>query len=596
VTSARSHRPTSRDVRPIWFSLSGRWWTAARPARSVDNNGEQATSLSLVGTNGGAGRAVSYRCGVLRLGLAAVSGLLTALAFPTHNWWWLAPVGVALLAAAVTGTRRRTAALLGLVHGLAFFVPTLSWSGVYVGKLPWFALASLEALYLAAMCALTVVVQRPFLRTRLRPLAYAAVPLLWVLQEWARGTTPFGGFPWARLAFSQADSPLAHLARYAGAPGITFAVAALGTVLFALVREGIPRWRAGRGRAPAAYRSVAVGLTLLALAPAGASLAVHPPTGGHPVRVLFVQGNVPEPGLDFNAERRKVLDNHVQATIAATKGQATPPTLVVWPENSSDIDPFENLDAKTDIRLAVESAQAPILLGAVLDGPGRYVSNASLFYRPGGGEPGRYVKQHPVPFAEYIPYRSFFRRFSDKVDLVTRDFAAGRGPGGFEVPVRDGQPFWVIPTICFEVAYDDLMRDSTTQPGREASILAVQTNNATFGYTAESEQQFAISRIRAIEHGRSVVHVSTVGVSGFIRPDGTYVDKTSLFTQAARFGSPVVRTEVTFSDRIGPLPEYAAAAAALALLAIGLWAGRRDARVEPGVTDPAPTRRDSVVV
>ncbi|HEX5427025.1 MAG TPA: apolipoprotein N-acyltransferase, partial [Pedococcus sp.] len=117
-----------------------------------------------------------------------------------------------------------------------------------------------------------------------------------------------------------------------------------------------------------------------------------------------------------------------------------------------------------------------------------------------------------------------------------------------------------------------------------------------FGYTAESEQQFAISRIRAIEHGRSVVHVSTVGVSGFIRPDGTYVDKTSLFTQAARLGSPVVRTEVTVSDRIGPLPEYAAAAAALALLAIGLWTGRRNARVEPAVTDPAPTRRDSVVV
>jgi apolipoprotein N-acyltransferase len=539
---------------------------------------------------------VSYRWGVLRLGLAAVSGLLTALAFPTHNLWWLAPVGVALLAAAVTGARWRLATLAGLVHGLAFFLPTLSWSGVYVGNLPWVALASLEALYIAAMCALTALAQRPFLDTRLRPLAYAAVPLLWVLQEWARDTTPFGGFPWARLAFSQADSPLAGLARYAGAPGITFAVAALGTVVFALLREGVLRWRGAHGAGHAAYRLLAVGLVVLALAPAGASLAIHPPTNGRPVSVLFVQGNVPKPGLDFNAERRRVLDNHVQATIAATKGEASAPTLVVWPENSSDIDPFENLDAKADIRLAVESAQAPILVGAVLDGPGRYVSNASLFYRPGGGEPGRYIKQHPVPFAEYIPFRSFFRNFSDKVDLVTRDFAAGDEPGGFEVPVSGAQPYWIIPTICFEVAYDDLMRDSTTQPGREASILAVQTNNATFGYTAESEQQFAISRIRAIEHGRSVVHVSTVGVSGFIRPDGTYVDKTSLFTRAARLGSPVVRTEVTVSDRIGQLPEYAAAAAAVALLAIGLWSRRRNARVEAAVTDPAPTRRDSVVV
>ena len=79
-------------------------------------------------------------------------------------------------------------------------------------------------------------VQRPFLDSRLRPLAYAAVPLAWVLQEWARGTTPFGGFPWARLAFSQADSPLAPFARFGGAPGLTFAVAALGVLLHLAAR------------------------------------------------------------------------------------------------------------------------------------------------------------------------------------------------------------------------------------------------------------------------------------------------------------------------------------------------------------------------
>jgi apolipoprotein N-acyltransferase len=289
----------------------------------------------------------------------------------------------------------------------------------------------------------------------------------------------------------------------------------------------------------------------------------------------------------------------VQATLAATGQLATPPSLIIWPENSSDIDPFENLDAKSEIQNVVDTTKTPLLLGAVVDGPGRYVSNVSLFYTPGGGEPGRYVKQHPVPFAEYIPYRSFFRHLSSKVDLVARDFAAGTGPAAFQVPVTGQQPYWVVPTICFEVAYDDLMRDSTMQPGRQDSILAVQTNNATFGYTAESEQQFAISRIRAIEHGRSIVHVSTVGVSGFIAPDGTATDMTALFTQAARLGSPVVRTEVTPSDRIGPLPEYAAAAAALALAALALWLRRRDARVEPataGDARPPHARRERLVV
>jgi apolipoprotein N-acyltransferase len=536
--------------------------------------------------------------------LALASGLLTALAFPTQDIWWTAPLGVALLSAATFGARPRLAALGGLAHGLGFFLPTLSWTGIYVGNLPWVALAVLESLYIVAMCLVVAWIQRPLLATRFRPLAYAAVPLGWVLQEAARGATPFGGFPWVRLAFSQADSPLAPVARYGGAPGLTFAVACLGVLVHvvgrAVARGSVRRLR--RAPAPAgggSPRALAGGLLLLGLAPLLLALVTTPPTDGRKVSVLFVQGNVPKPGLDFNAERRKVLDNHVQATVAAAARGGTPPSLVVWPENSSDIDPFDNLDAAADIRLAVETVKAPILLGAVLDGPAPYVSNASLFYTPGGGDPGRYVKQHPVPFAEYIPFRSFFRNFSDKVDLVSRDFTRGDRPGGFEVPVAGEDPYWVIPTICFEVAYDGLMRDSTLQPGRGASILAVQTNNATFGYTAESEQQFAISRIRAIEHGRSVVHVSTVGVSGFINPDGTYVDKTSLFTPAARFGSPVVRTEVTVADRLGNAPEYAAGLAALLLLALGRWSRRGTARVEAaetGPSGPAETRREGVVV
>ena len=531
--------------------------------------------------------------------VAALSGLTTAYAFPTHDIWWLAPVGVALLSVAVTGARWRLAALAGFAHGLGFFLPTLSWSGIYVGNLPWIALSTLEALYLAAMCVVTVVVQRPLLGTRLRPLAYAVVPLAWVLQEWARGTTPFGGFPWARLAFSQADSPLAPFARFGGAPGITFAVAALGVLLHLLLRAAVHRIRRPGVPVPAAQPVLGGALALLAVAPLGIALATTPPTDGRAVSVLFVQGNVPRAGLDFNAERRKVLDNHVQGTLAAAARNAEPPSLVVWPENASDIDPLRNPDAAADIRLAVETIKAPLLLGAVLLGPGEFVSNASLFYRPGDTTPQQYIKQHPVPFAEYIPYRSFFRNFSDKVDLVARDFAKGDRAGAFEVPVAGADPYWIIPTICFEVAYDDVMRDSTLQAGKEANILAVQTNNATFGYTAESEQQFAISRLRAIEHGRSVVHVSTVGVSGFINPDGTYVDKTSLFTAAAEFGSPVVRTEVTIADRLGPLPEYAAALAVLVLLAVGQWRRRRAARVEAAATDPAgpaESRRDSLVV
>ncbi|HET8983655.1 MAG TPA: apolipoprotein N-acyltransferase, partial [Pedococcus sp.] len=306
-----------------------------------------------------------------RAALSLVAGLALALAFPTHNLYWLAPVGVALLSAAVLGASWRLAGPLGLTAGLAFFVPTLSWSGVYVGALPWIALCVLQSLYIAAMAALTAAVQRPLLATRLRPLAYAAVPVFWVLQETARSHTPFGGFPWARLAFSQADSPLVHLAAYAGAPGVTAAVASLGALLHAGV--SLLLRRAGRGaRTPGLGRSapaLAAALLAVAVLPAVAAPLLTPPTGGRRVDVMFVQGNVPRPGLEFNAERRQVLDNHVQETLRGAVAAGPAPTLVVWPENASDIDPLRNPDADAAIRSAVEVVRAPILLGAVLREP-----------------------------------------------------------------------------------------------------------------------------------------------------------------------------------------------------------------------------------
>jgi apolipoprotein N-acyltransferase len=499
------------------------------------------------------------------------------LAFPEVDLWWLAPVGVALLGGATLTADAPRGFGLGMLAGWAFFVPVLSWSGVYVGALPWLALATLEALYIAAMSAVVGYAGRRLAAAGRIRAAYLLIPLGWVVHEWARGTTPYGGFPWARLAFSQADSPLAPVARLLGAPGVTFAVAVVGMLLLqagALLVRG-PR------RAAVVPSVLAVAFT--ALVP----LAVPLPTDGRPVPVGFVQGNVPKAGLDFNAERRAVLDNHVSGTGALAARAPDDLSLVVWPENSSDIDPFRNPDAAAQIERARAALGVPLLVGAVLAEPPGHSSNVSLFYLPGAAEPQRYVKLHPVPFAEYIPSREFFRIFTPAADLAG-NFVAGDDIGVFRVPAATGE-YVALPTICFEVAYDGLLRDSVRAAGGEESLLVVQTNNATFGHTAESEQQFAISRIRAIEHGRSVVHVSTVGVSGFVAPDGTVTEKTGLFTADQRVADPVVRDEQTPADRLGEVPEWLAAVGFAALVLGSVQASRSVRVLAP--TDRAPEDR-----
>ncbi|WP_370893164.1 apolipoprotein N-acyltransferase [Janibacter sp. GXQ6167] len=492
-----------------------------------------------------------------RAALAVAGGLALWLAFPDHNLP-TAPIGVALSALALWGARPLAGAGLGFLTGLGCFVPVLNWTGIYVGAFPWLALAVVQALYVAAMGALICWAQRPWIRAGRVLLAAAVIPAGWVLQELVRGSWPYGGFPWARLAFSQADSGLARYAFLGGAPLVTAAVAALGALLLIL-----PIGTLRRGLA-----ILAVGAAVIVTA-----RLIPLPSDGPDVRIAMVQGNVPRAGLDFNAERRKVLDNHVVGSeLVGEKGEDV--DLVVWPENSSDIDPLRNPDAAEQVQRALRAVPAPLLIGAVLDEPLPEVSNASLLYRePGDTTPERYIKQHPVPFAEYVPHRDFYRMFSQKVDLVRAGFAKGDHPVSYRLGSPNGE--WAaIPTICFEVAYDGLMRDSTRAAGDLPSVLIVQTNNATFGYTAESTQQFAISRIRAIEHGRSVAHVSTVGVSGLIGPDGTHTPLTGLFTAEQVVGTVQARAPLSPSDRLGPWVEIVATLGLLALVARRSWRRR----------------------
>ena len=504
---------------------------------------------------------------LLRLLVAVLAGLALWLSFPGHDLWWLAPLSCAALLLVLLRSTWRGGILVGLLYGWAFFVPTLSWSGTYVGKLPWFALATLQALYFAAMGLVVAIVGGRLLRAR-RPYAALLVgPVAWVVQEWARATTPYGGFPWARLAFSQADSPLVRFAAYGGAPGLTLVTALVGSAVAGLVLAAYGR------RVVPALSAVAVAVVVL-----GGCALIPLPTNGVRATVALIQGNVPTAGLEFNAQRRAVLDNHVKGTLALAANRPSDLSLVIWPENSSDIDPTQNADANSEIRDAVAQVKAPIILGAVLAQPWPSLSNASMLYRTPDATPEVYIKQHPVPFAEYIPDKDFYRHFSKEVDLVPHPFVAGHARGQFLLDSPVGQ-FWALPTICFEVAYDGLIRDAVTHTTDHPSLLVVQTNNATFGYTDESVQQFAISRIRAVEHGRSVAHVSTVGVSGFVNPDGTTGRISSLFTPDQMVGHPVLRSGLTVADRIGPWQNYAPTLVLL-LLAVTAIGRARPARVE----------------
>jgi apolipoprotein N-acyltransferase len=127
-----------------------------------------------------------------------------------------------------------------------------------------------------------------------------------------------------------------------------------------------------------------------------------------------------------------------------------------------------------------------------------------------------------MPFGEYIPFRQLARLITAEVDQQPRDFVAGQ-----EVGVLPMGATQVGVVICFEVAFDNLVRDVVRGGGE---IVAVQTNNATFGFAPMTEQQLAMSRFRAVEHGRTVLVSALAGVSAIVQPDGAVVDRAELDT------------------------------------------------------------------
>jgi apolipoprotein N-acyltransferase len=485
-----------------------------------------------------------------RPALAVLSGLLVYLAFPPVGFWPLAPVGVALLVLACRGVRVRTGFGLGLLHGMALFLPLVEWVSSLAGLPALVALSLLQALFLAGLgSALAAVARVPGW-----PLWTAA---LWVGEEALRSRLPFGGFTWGRLAFSQGESFLLPLAALGGAPLLTFALGGLGAALAWAVVVLRRRKRPPR-------RAWVAALAGVLAVPAAAAL-VPSATGPAPsTRVALVQGNVPRLGLSFNDQRAAVLQNHVDGTRALAAdvraGRVPRPDLVIWPENASDIDPLTDPAAFSLIDGAVADIGVPTLVGALLEGPRGQVRNAGVVWDPQTGPGEIYVKRKLVPFGEYVPLRGLVSAVTDLVALVPRDFARGDRPGVLDVgPARVGD------LMCYEIAFDGSVRDVVRGGGR---VLTVQTNNATFGRSAQTEQQLAMGRLRAVEHGRAVLVAATSGISAVIGPDGQVTQRAEVFTPAVLSAEVPLRDDRTLATRLGAAPELVLSLAGAAGLAL----------------------------
>jgi apolipoprotein N-acyltransferase len=220
------------------------------------------------------------------------------------------------------------------------------------------------------------------------------------------------------------------------------------------------------------------------------------------------------------------------------------PAFVVWPENSTALDPFEDPQMRADIDEALAAVDVPILAGVVVDGGPQHVLNQGVVFDPVTGAGDRYTKWHPVPFGEYIPWRWLFGSHLAELRQVPRDMVRGTRVEPLHVAGTA-----VADAICFDVAYDDGLY---AQISHGAQLAVVQTSNAMFIHTDQIDQQFAISRLRAIETHRYVVVAAINGITGVIAPDGSVVTSVPVRTRSYVDAPVALYDDVTPAVRLGP--------------------------------------------
>ncbi len=490
---------------------------------------------------------------LLRTGSALLAGVVLALAFEPVGLSYLVPLAVAAFVLCTRGLPARRAWLPGLAFGVGFCYVLMFWMRV-VGVDAWLALSGLEAAFYGVLGAAAGALAR----RRLWPLWIACA---WVGTEAVRSTWPFSGMPWGRISYASADTPWERALPYVGQSGLGLLLALLGTCLaWVIVTPGV-RERVVPG-------AVTAGVLLAGLLPALVPYDVA--TAGSRT-VAVVQGDVPGSGDNVLLDHRQVTRNHVDATAElgrdVDEGRVPAPDFVVWPENSTAVDPFADAGINAGIVEASAAVDVPIMVGAMVDAGPEHVLNQGIVWDPETGAGDRYTKRHPVPFGEYIPWRSVFRSNFGRLALIPRDMRSGTR----EEPLRVADTA-VADAICFDVAYDDGIH---AQLHEGAELLTVQTSNAMFIHTGQIEQQFEITRLRALETGRYVVVAAINGVSGVVAPDGTLVARAEPRTQAVLVEQVGLSQQLTPAVRIGPWLGRACAVAALLALVLGRLTYRR---------------------
>ncbi len=490
---------------------------------------------------------------ILPFVIAALGALAMALAFPKTSVVVLAPIGATGLFWAWFGVSPKRAFWLGWLSGTIFFDLNFAWFGETAGAFvaPFGFLLALGPAIVEALLgfALTGALSAYLARSlgsrsrAARALVPTGAAAAFAFAEWLRSEA-LGelGVPFGSLGYTQANSPAAPVAAFAGTYGLTFLICVLGAyAAYAIRLRGVRGVAVDTALAGTAV-AVCAG-TCAFFAPARAAAAPTFP-------VAAIQGNIAQ-AIKFRPSAFPVtFARYERLTLLAS---ATHPRLIVWPETVMPVAMNRDPALVTRLGELAKRVHAALVVGTLAVLPeGEY--NVLYVFGPSGELETLYRKRQLVPFAEHLPFAPLLRRIPWTSNIS--DFLAGSGTDVFTAA-----GVHVGPVICWESDFSGLIR-SDVRAG--ASALVIATDDAWFGTTAGPYMHAQTAQLRALESGRWIVRAASTGISGIIAPDGRY-------TQASKLGAAAI-----VSGKIGTpvtTPFVALGGGGLALLFAALYLG-----------------------
>jgi apolipoprotein N-acyltransferase len=470
--------------------------------------------------------------------LAALTGVLLALAFPYPSISLLAWIGLVPLFSALKRSDFKHAPLLGLIAGATFFATVLYWINIF-GYIAWISLSlALSSAFVLFATATWLVMRRYTGIGR-----FIVIPALWAVFEFARSLGPWG-FSWAYLGSTVENPFFLRVASYTGELGLGALIVLGNLILFSLVdSEGL------RGRLRQAAPGMAIAAVLLApmLIVDQTALALFAPSilDGKPptMRVAIIQPNLAQDLKADLTNNSAIKELYMDMTKEALKAE---PEMIIWPESTLITHINEEPEFLTRVGTLLRPTKTALVFGGVEGVEDRIYNTA--YYLDAEGLFHRYRKIHLVPFGEYVPMRPLVERVNNLAALVT-DYTPGRDYKVFDA----GSSRQFSTVICFESSQTDLVGRMVKEG---AELLIIVTNDAWFGKTAAAEQHFRITRMRAAEYGIPIVQAANTGISGFIGAEGRITKRSGLDKRVVLSETAVFSGGATFYAKMGSILPY----------------------------------------